>query len=285
MGKTGSGGRPFGQQKLKKRSKVQKDAHAAPRARNAPKERTFAVDLNRTTFGKLKVDPKKAKRPLVGKQIAKDQYPKLAGTRIQLGKGGLPVRVVSEDGKEFQPQKLASARRHLARLAQLKAEHDEIARIRGDEVPGAEATGKAKAAAADEIAATAAPAKRPRIAAAVAADGHSMAAPRRPQLEGRFSGTVLERNKKVVWVKLSPGQDLPIPAMVKLEDAQARRRAAVEAGHAKGAPPEGALPVKLIQKADKALSLTIGTLVSFKLQEEQHGVSGSHIALGKGSTS
>mmetsp|Transcript_78921 Transcript_78921/g.226150 ORF Transcript_78921/g.226150 Transcript_78921/m.226150 type:complete len:369 (-) Transcript_78921:63-1169(-) len=255
----------YGGQKKKQRSLVQRAAHSAPRARGKIKVKTFTKDASRTTFGRLKDNPDKAKPPPIGKQIVKGQFEKMLGTRIQHNKGGVAVRVVLESGKEFAPENVSRVKQHMAKLDKARAEREEIARIRGDEVPVDEE--KKKPAAPQK-----AEGKQPRAARAAPA-----AADKRSVSDARYSGTVVERpNKKVVWVKLDLGQELPAEAATKLAELHMRRGEGKEGYDM----PDDALPVRLIQKAEKLLKLLMGMQVSFSLHLDHHGVSGCNIALG-----
>jgi len=255
----------YGGQKKKQRSLVQRAAHSAPRARGKIKVKTFTKDASRTTFGRLKDNPDKAKPPPIGRQIVKGQFEKMLGTRIQHNKGGVAVRVVLESGKEFAPENVSRVKQHMAKLDKARAEREEIARIRGDEVPVDEEKKK-------PVASQKAEGKQPRAARAApaAADKHSVS-------DARYSGTVVERpNKKVVWVKLDLGQELPAEAATKLAELHMRRGEGKEGYDM----PEDALPVRLIQKAEKLLKLLMGMQVSFSLHLDHHGVSGCNIAWG-----
>jgi len=119
------------------RSLAKKDAHRVARTRGTAKEVVRKEDVARTTFGRLKegwndsgmVPPKSAKI------LKKGEHEKIPGTRIQNGPGGAPVRIVIESGKAFPPQKAWACKQHMLKLAKERKEAEEIARMRGDELP------------------------------------------------------------------------------------------------------------------------------------------------------
>mmetsp|Transcript_128390 Transcript_128390/g.256448 ORF Transcript_128390/g.256448 Transcript_128390/m.256448 type:complete len:127 (+) Transcript_128390:67-447(+) len=120
--------------KFKPRSAVKKAAQSAPTQIGLPKAIKRLHDPNRTTFGKAKPPPRSN---VVGVKLTKGKYEKIAGTRIQSLAGGVPVRIVIEDGKTFPPDRVQQVKRHMRLLEKQKKEAAAVAKMRGEDPPAA----------------------------------------------------------------------------------------------------------------------------------------------------
>eukprot|EP00930_Biecheleria_cincta_P015530 TRINITY_DN12922_c0_g2_i2.p1 TRINITY_DN12922_c0_g2~~TRINITY_DN12922_c0_g2_i2.p1 ORF type:complete len:391 (+),score=97.24 TRINITY_DN12922_c0_g2_i2:216-1388(+) len=191
--------RKVGKGSKKPRSTAKRLAQKSNTVRILPQaKRDFIIDDRPSQYVKGRPEPRAA-------DMAKGKYETIPGTRIQPIPGRGPIRVVIQDGKQFEPRNVRGARRHLAKLADEAAE---LARIQGS------------AAVAEAAAATVAK------AAAAAAK------------------TIAERRSQLIKHRLKEGQSQELPPSKKERKAAARhqRQAELDALHADAADAEERQP-------------------------------------------
>lgn len=124
------------------RTQASRDAHNVARPRVKRKEQVIKVDETRTTFGKQLDRDNGRVMPKSAVILQKGRYEQIPGTRIQNLKGGAPVRVVTESGKQFAPDSVWSCKQYLLKVSKEKREAAEIARMRGEPAGQAEEIGQ-----------------------------------------------------------------------------------------------------------------------------------------------
>lgn len=232
--------------------------------------------------------------------IGKGQYEKIPGTRIQLNKAGVHIRVVVEDGKEFKPENVRAARQHLLKVAKHAAEQAEIkAKIDGtDPVPTASVVEKVQAslqAQKSKSGKTGNPGekKKPiRDASAMSSEERAERWRKSVELhvakavsEGRqvvtpavvATGHVLQRAKGFAWVKLQTIADIPENVMQRVRVWNIELRGSAEAAGA-AAFCDGAdgdiISVDFADVVQEGFRVEPGVALNFKLYLDKRGVGG-----------
>jgi len=277
---------------------VKKAAHNAPRDHGKPRKLATVADVTRTTFGKLKKSALESSDPAVAAPVVKSQFKKLAGTRLQQGKGGTMVRVVIEDGKCFDPENLFAAKGHMVKLGKQREEAAEISRLRGEEPAVAPVASqgaptvpmsmlrkktKAKARKTKAVANKMTKKERKKVDRSQRLQAHEELRAKRlseddrkPVSEDRFHGKVVERAKGFAWVQLAPDAVLPDRVREKIREMHAQRPFGTAC--AVDGDTSNIVPAWFFDVEEAGLNLQVGVEVSMQLYCDKRSVGGCRLS-------
>mmetsp|Transcript_48545 Transcript_48545/g.115390 ORF Transcript_48545/g.115390 Transcript_48545/m.115390 type:complete len:351 (-) Transcript_48545:51-1103(-) len=273
-------------------STAKRQAERKPSANSKPKAKPTTIVDDRPS---QRLPDKPPKAPEWAKP-QKGDHEKIAGTRVQCGKGGITVRVVIEDGKVFPPHKVAAVKKHLKKLEQKAELQREIDRIHTTDGPidpasllssvgsrlkkvasGAEA---AKASATAAVSITVPQTKKERKRQQYEEWLRRQAAMHAAKAEeaGRelvshewHDAKVLLRSEGSAWVELASSQGLSDAVRAKMDE----RAKASQPDLMSSAGAEGRLlAVSFADIADKTLQLQPGAQLQLKVFRDRDGVGG-----------
>jgi len=236
--------------------------------------------------------------------ISKGQFEKLPGTRVQTLKGGKVVRIIVEDGKQFDPSNVRAARKHIAKL---REQAEELARIRGTPLPPSlsketpksaakSAPGKSEDKSENKSGKSGTAAKKRKLAASVEgrtehleAKKQASAARRAAQhiREGRqlvseelHTAEVVQRATGCAWARLTSKAEALPEALLQRFRASSDELREKEPACAAASALDMLLRLRFADVAEKDLQLEPGLSVKCKLYTDSSGIGGCEVCTG-----